>query len=518
MKILVLGAGFAGIEAVKVMQDKLDTGIHSLTLIDRNQYTQMLPAIPDVAGAWFDREHVITPIRDIVNEKVILVQDDIHNINFENRYLQSEKKKYHYDMLIIANGAQTNFYNLTPGDHIYQMDSVEHAMRVREDFTKIITEQDDPVIVISGAGYTGLELAASLRTYAEKNRKNPRIVMIERGGDILPFLPDDEREYIRQYLEEIDIEIIFDSFVKESTPGMCVLKNGEHLDNSMLIWCAGTCSGISSFVGDVKRLNDGRFVVEDDLSLKNYPEVFAVGDAAGVEKDGNYLRKAVNFAFYGGKTAAQNLIAKMEDRQGRPFRPFDAGWVIPLHSVSVGRIFSNIRIKGVAGLRLHYFMSGFRNYSMSASKVFYKRAITLFGGQGLKNLFFRNDSDSNLGLLFLRIFMGIGLMTHGYGKLFGGLEGFTQFVEKLNIPLPGMLGPIAAVSEFVGGLCLVMGFMTPVWSLLIGINMTVAAFVAHGADPFAKKELALIYLFLAIFFALKGAGRFSADYFIMRKR
>ena len=60
-----------------------------------------------------------------------------------------------------------------------------------------------------------------------------------------------------------------------------------------------------------------------------------------------------------------------------PFRPLDAGWVLPLHYYSVGRIFGKIKINGEMGLRLHYLMCGIRNYSIKNLIYFLKRSITL---------------------------------------------------------------------------------------------------------------------------------------------
>jgi len=114
--------------------------------------------------------------------------------------------------------------------------------------------------------------------------------------------------------------------------------------------------------GKVGRLSDGRLKVNRDLSLPGYPGVFAAGDAAAFEHRGVFLRKAVNFAWYEGKRAGKNILRRRRGKKTTPFRPFDAGWVLPLRLTGIGHLFGHLWIQGRTALFLHYFMCGFRNY------------------------------------------------------------------------------------------------------------------------------------------------------------
>lgn len=128
------------------------------------------------------------------------------------------------------------------------------------------------------------------------------------------------------------------------------------------------------------------------------------------------------------------------------------------------------------------------------------------------------------GLVWLRVLMGIGIATHGYSKIFGGekfgegVKKLASFVESLGLPLPFLLAWLAAISEFLGGILVVIGFLTRVSALFIFITMSVAAFVAHANDPFSKKELALAYWTIAGTLVLTGAGVFSLDNIICKKK
>jgi putative oxidoreductase len=134
-----------------------------------------------------------------------------------------------------------------------------------------------------------------------------------------------------------------------------------------------------------------------------------------------------------------------------------------------------------------------------------------------KNTLFGTVPDSNPGTLILRVFIGAALMTHGFPKMFGGLEGFTEFVAGLAIPAPQVMAFLAAFSESFGALFLLIGLLTRPAAFLICCTMAVAALGAHGAEGFAAQETAWLYFFPALFFLLKGAGKWSLDSLICRK-
>lgn len=135
----------------------------------------------------------------------------------------------------------------------------------------------------------------------------------------------------------------------------------------------------------------------------------------------------------------------------------------------------------------------------------------LFGGEsGLSFV-------SNAGLTLLRVFAGAALMLgHGLGKL----PPSEQFIERtgaMGFPAPAVFAWAASLSEFLGGAFLALGFLTRVSSFFIICVMLTAIIGVHWNDPFNRKELALMYLFIAFAFMLKGAGDWSIDAFLRKK-
>ena len=124
----------------------------------------------------------------------------------------------------------------------------------------------------------------------------------------------------------------------------------------------------------------------------------------------------------------------------------------------------------------------------------------------------RNETLTNIGILWLRILLGLGIAYHGYGKVFGGgLEGFAKGVEAMGFPNPEFFAWAAALSEFAGGILIILGLFTRPAALMVFTTMAVAIFIMHAPDPLQKKELALAYWTGSFFLVLAGSGKLGLD-------
>lgn len=125
----------------------------------------------------------------------------------------------------------------------------------------------------------------------------------------------------------------------------------------------------------------------------------------------------------------------------------------------------------------------------------------------------------SLGLLMLRVVFGLAIAWHGFGKVFGGMEEFSHFVESIHFPLPAIFAWVAALGELLGGLAVAVGFLTRIAALFPAANMVVAILWVHwGQAPFKMGEpypygweLPALYLGGLLAVALCGPGKASAD-------
>jgi putative oxidoreductase len=119
----------------------------------------------------------------------------------------------------------------------------------------------------------------------------------------------------------------------------------------------------------------------------------------------------------------------------------------------------------------------------------------------------------NIGLLILRIMIGVAFMTHGYSKFFGegGINQFAGFLSSMHIPAPLFMAYIVGLTELAGGFFIAIGLLVRPASLAAAIDMLVALNTAHAGQAFDKKELPYLYLASFIFMLFAGGGSFSVD-------
>ncbi|HIA37111.1 MAG TPA: DoxX family protein [Flavobacteriales bacterium] len=126
----------------------------------------------------------------------------------------------------------------------------------------------------------------------------------------------------------------------------------------------------------------------------------------------------------------------------------------------------------------------------------------------------------NGGMLFLRLWLGIAMIVHGYNSVIGGeMHGFIEYLESFQIPAPELMAWLAKGSEFFGGVLLVIGLFSKVSALFILVTMSVATFIVHeGALIGTAGELTWCYLLISIAILIQGSGKISLDHFIFKKK
>lgn len=128
----------------------------------------------------------------------------------------------------------------------------------------------------------------------------------------------------------------------------------------------------------------------------------------------------------------------------------------------------------------------------------------------------------DLGLLILRIGIGIIFFFHGWSKLTGGVEAWTQLGSTMSIVgitfAPAFWGFMAAFAEVVGGVFILIGLMLRPMSLLLIFTMVIAL-LTHMTfnDPFGIYSNALKALVVFVALLITGPGKYSLDYRYFRR-
>ena len=137
----------------------------------------------------------------------------------------------------------------------------------------------------------------------------------------------------------------------------------------------------------------------------------------------------------------------------------------------------------------------------------------------MKRLFSVKDNTSavDVALLIARVGIGALMLVHGLPKMVALFSGDpVQFPSIMGMSA-GLSLALAVFAEVVCSILLIVGFGTRLASVPLIITMVIAVFIIHGADPFAKQEMALHYLLVYIVLLFTGSGKYSVDYTLHKK-
>jgi putative oxidoreductase len=136
----------------------------------------------------------------------------------------------------------------------------------------------------------------------------------------------------------------------------------------------------------------------------------------------------------------------------------------------------------------------------------------------LKYLLLGNVSNgtANISLLIFRVIICSLMLKHGIEKLRNFEMISPYFPDPLGV---GSMNSLLMIlfAEVGCSILIMLGMLTRLATLPLIFGMSIAAFMIHEQDPFAMKELALMYLGPFIVLLISGPGKYSIDYLILRK-
>lgn len=348
-KVVILGGGFAGIECAKAFHRK-DVDV---LLIDRQNHHLFQPLLYQVASAGLAAPEIAHPIRSIFyrQDNVRVLMDEVTGIHPGNRLVETVGEKISYDYLVIAMGVKTGYFGNEHWKPFARgLKSLDDATAMRRDLLLAFEKAEactDPVererlmtIAVIGGGPTGVELAGAFaelarhvlqRDFRHINTSEAKIHLIEAAPRLLTMYDEDLSEYTKRSLEEMGVTVRLSSPVKDLRSGEIELE-GETIRAANIIWAAGVEAPVVTRDLGVGLDRAGRIIVETDLSLADYPEVFVAGDLAHcVDQAGKVVPGVCPAAMQMGKHVAAVILDEVGGKTSktypvrRQFRYFDKG-------------------------------------------------------------------------------------------------------------------------------------------------------------------------------------------------
>ncbi len=389
-RVVIVGGGFGGLRAAKALAD----APVSVTVIDRNNHHLFQPLLYWVATAGLSPADISSPIRHILRgqKNTTVVMAEVSGVDVENQRVLMGDRSLPYDYLILATGAQDNYFGhpewsnyasglKSIGEAIDIRSHILHAFELAEietDFEKI---KELLTFVMVGAGPTGVEMAGAIAELAHKalagdfrhiNPASARVILVEAGPRILPTFSEKLARKAHTALNRLGVEIRTSSPV-EGIDADGVTIAGQRVASRTVVWTACVAASPAGKWLGVEADRGGRVRVEAHLSVPELPNIFVIGDTASLNQDGRPLPGVAPVAMQQGRYVA-TLIRQRVTTGGEepPFRYVDKGSL-----ATIGRSYAIVDVKGwhltgllawVLWLFIHiYYLIGFRN-----------RLITLF--------------------------------------------------------------------------------------------------------------------------------------------
>ncbi len=358
--VVIIGGGFGGVYTalnLSKLFKKIDIKIY---LIDKKNYFIFVPLIHEIAVGKISIDNAIVPYIDILNKNIEFLEGEVDLIDLDKKIINVKsfygniKLNYHY--LVIATGSKTNFFNIKGAQsNSYELKSLQDALRLKNKLLDLLeicrlTEKEININIIGG-GATEVELSAEIadlvyyykNIYKNLNVDKIKINLIDKNNDVLIQFDPRIREKARNKLIEKKINLFLNKEVEEIGESYIKFKDGYKINSDINIWVAGVAPNLPNIVGDIKLDKTGKIIVNEYLQVKDYKEVFALGDCAYFLQNNKPLPNLAQVAFKQSKTVALNIYNLENKKELKKFIYKHTGDLISLGDwYAIGKIYGTI--------------------------------------------------------------------------------------------------------------------------------------------------------------------------------
>ena len=353
-KVVILGGGFGGLAAARALYKSAE-----VTVVDRHNFQTFLPLLYQVSTAGLAADHVAYPIRGALRKTDIKFRmGSPISIDHKNQEVKLDSSEVlQFDHLIVALGSVSADFGI-PGVNEYAlgMKTVHEALTIRAEimrrFEDLCRFEDETKLSISviGGGPTGVEMAGAIAELIRGPLKSDQanaaahiqVSLIEAGPRLLPPFAPSLSERTKKDLEKLGVKVLLNTAVKAIEHRKIILKDDSVLNSEITIWAAGV-KGSDAMAQLNLPTNGNRVAVEPTMQVKNYPNIWALGDIAGaLGKDGRPLPMVAPVAIQQGKFIAKQIARLMAKKSLTEFKYLDKGSM-----ATIGRNKAVVQVKGL---------------------------------------------------------------------------------------------------------------------------------------------------------------------------
>ncbi|BAY83990.1 FAD-dependent pyridine nucleotide-disulfide oxidoreductase [Calothrix parasitica NIES-267] len=349
--VVIVGGGFGGLYTAKALNSK-DINV---TLIDKRNFHLFQPLLYQVATGTLSPADISSPLRSVLNKskntKVLL--GEVSDIDPEKQNVMMGGEKIPYDSLIIATGAKHSYFGkdeweeYAPGLKTVE-DAIEMRRRIFMAFEAAEQETDEEkrrallTFVVVGGGPTGVELAGAIAELAygilKEDFRNidtseTQVMLLEGMDRVLPPFAPELSAKAQKSLEDLGVSVVTKTLVTGIEGDIVTIKQGDESKQfgaRTVLWAAGVkASPLGKAIAEKTGSETdraGRVIVEPDLSLKGYPNIYVIGDLAHfAHQTGRPLPGVAPVAMQEGQYVAKSIKQQLKGNTIPPFQYFDKG-------------------------------------------------------------------------------------------------------------------------------------------------------------------------------------------------
>jgi NADH:ubiquinone reductase (H+-translocating) len=385
MRILVVGAGFGGLAAVRALRH----APVQVTLLDRHNYHLFTPLLYQVATALLDPSEIAHPVRGIIRgqRNADFRLGRLTAVDLSARRVQTSSGPIDYDRLVLATGSVNNYFgNRSIEQNAFALKDLGEALELRNHvlttFERAAVTEDPEQrrrlerIAVVGAGPSGVESSGAFseliglvlrRDFRDGALRHVDVDLLEAAPHVLGTFAPSLRRWAARRLRDKNVRVRLDAGVREVTPDGLLLQDGTEIPAATVVWTAGVRAAPTAELLGVEPVRGGRIPVDEWLRVAGHAEVFAIGDVAAVQGRGGPHPMLAPVAMQQGRHVARQIAAEAEGKPAPgPFRYFDKGTMATIgRNAGIAQI-GPVRATGFIGWLMWLFVHlvqiiGFRN-------------------------------------------------------------------------------------------------------------------------------------------------------------
>lgn len=360
-KIVVVGAGMSGLYVAQALRKRKDVIV---TLISDKEEFVFLPRLTEYFARSTPQNRIVVPLNQAwkderITDRVTLVNPD------EKHVILASGKQVPYDILVLSVGCQTNFFGTPGSQYSFPFYSKMDADNLREHVERLLEadeQQGTWVFTIVGGGPTGVETAYVLNKMAKAKRAKARVMIVERGPQLLRMLPEALAKAATEALEKSGVEIILNTGVSSISPMNVEFQKADGEKNMTpcytTVWAAGS-KPVSVAITGLQPTQHGEIPVDSALSVRADHSIFCLGDCAG-----SGVPKTAQSAVQQAEQTVANITAVLTGKMPSAVTIKEKGVIIALEENTTGLFFGKL-VKGFFARETRdvYYRTTLRNYT-----------------------------------------------------------------------------------------------------------------------------------------------------------